>query len=69
MHLTKSIMFGRYSAMTFGDLLRGLALGGSMVAGSWTGRKLIDRLPEKSFALLIETLLIVSAVSLILTKA
>lgn len=68
LHLAKSIMYGRYSAMTSGDLLRGLVLGGAMVAGSWTGRKLIDRLPEKGFALLVEVLLIVSAASLIMAN-
>ena len=51
-----------------GDLLRGLALGGSLVLGSWTGRKLIDRLPEKGFALMVEALLVVSAVVLVVRK-
>jgi uncharacterized protein len=65
MHLTKSITYGRYAALSGGDLLRGLALGSSLVVGSWTGRKLIHRLPEKEFALLVEILLAVSAVTLI----
>jgi uncharacterized membrane protein YfcA len=65
MHLTKSIMYGRYAALSGGDLLRGLALGGSLVLGSWTGRKLIDRLPEKGLALLVEILLVVSVVAMI----
>jgi len=65
MHLAKSITYGRYAALTAGDVLRGLALGGSLVLGSWTGRKLIDRMPEKGFGLLIEILLTVSAATLI----
>lgn len=68
MHLTKSITYGRYAAMTLGDLFRGLTLGGSLVLGSWTGRKVIDRLPERGFALLVEALLVVSAASLIFGK-
>jgi uncharacterized membrane protein YfcA len=67
-HLTKSIAYGRYSAMTPGDFLGGLALGGSMVAGSWTGRKLIERLPEEGFSFLVEALLVVSAMILILGR-
>jgi uncharacterized membrane protein YfcA len=66
MHLTKTITYGRYAAITFGDFVQGLALGGSLVLGSWTGRKLIDRMPEKSFAIMVEILLAVSAMMLIL---
>ena len=58
MHLTKSIVYGRYAALTRGDVAAGLALGGSLVLGSWTGRKLIGRMPEKGFALLVEVLLV-----------
>lgn len=65
MHLAKSITYGRYAALGPDDLLRGLALGGSLVLGSWTGRKLIRRLPEKGFAVMVEILLAVSAVTLI----
>lgn len=43
-HLTKSLTYGRYAAMTLDDFRHGLALG-----GSWAGRKLIDRLPERGF--------------------
>jgi uncharacterized membrane protein YfcA len=68
MHSAKSITYGRYAALTLGDFLQGLALGGSLVLGSWTGRKLIDRLPERGFALLVEALLVVSAASLTIGK-
>jgi uncharacterized protein len=64
LHLAKSITYGKFAALTMGDFLRGLALGGSLVLGSWTGRKLIDRIPEKGFSIVIEVLLVASAVSL-----
>jgi uncharacterized membrane protein YfcA len=66
MHMTKTIVYGRYAAMSPADLGGGLALGGAMMLGSWTGRKLIERLPEKRFSLLVEVLLIVAALALIL---
>ena len=66
MHLTKTLIYSRYSAMSPHDLLRGLALGSAMVLGSWTGRKLTGRLPEKGFGLLVETFLVISAMSLLL---
>ena len=65
MHLTKSLTYGRYSAMTLDDVVSGVILGASLSLGSWTGRKLIERLPEKGFTLLVEALLIVSALMLI----
>lgn len=66
MHLAKSITYGRYEALTAGDVLSGLALGGSLVLGSWTGRKLIGRIPEKGFVRLVEVLLVASTASLII---
>lgn len=65
LHLTKSITYGRYAALTANDCLSGLALGGSLVLGSWTGRKLIDRLPGGWYAVLIELLLAASSISLL----
>ena len=49
MHLTKSVAYGRHAALSLGDSLRGVLLGGSFVLGSWTGRKLTDRIPERWF--------------------
>ncbi len=66
LHVTKSITYGRYAALTLTDCLSGLALGGSLVLGSWTGRKLIDRLAERWYALLIDLLLAASSISLLL---
>ncbi len=66
MHLAKTIMYGRYAAITPVDLARGLALGGSLVVGSWTGRKLIERIPQAAFTPLVECLLVVSAATLII---
>lgn len=65
MHATKSAIYGRYAVIGGTDALFGLALGGAMVLGSWTGRKVIERLPDRWFGLLIEGLLIVAAASLI----
>lgn len=66
MHLTKSLIYGRYAAMTPAGFVGGLALGGTMMIGSWTGRQLIARLTESRFRILVEGLLIVAALSLII---
>jgi uncharacterized membrane protein YfcA len=69
MHLTKSLVYNRFGALTAAELIRGLALGGAMMAGSWIGRRLIERLPEHVFDRLIEVLLVLAAVPLILGHA
>ena len=66
MHLTKGVVYGRYAALGGAELAGGLALGAAMVLGSWSGRKLIERLPERGFAALVEVLLIVAGLSMIL---
>ncbi len=65
-HLTKTATYGRYAAMTASDFVQGLALGGSLLAGSWTGRTLIAHMPARGFSALIEMAIVASAVALIL---
>lgn len=65
MHLTKTLVYGRYSLLTPTTWELGLALSAAMVLGSWTGRKFVERLPKEWFSLLVEGLLVVAAVVLI----
>lgn len=69
LHLTKGLVYARYAALTWSDLGRGMALGVAMILGSWTGRGLIGRLPEKRFSLLVEILLLASALALAIGPA
>jgi uncharacterized membrane protein YfcA len=64
-HLTKTIVYGRYAALGPADLARGLVLGGTLVLGAWTGKALIGRIPESRFALLVEALLALSGALLL----
>jgi uncharacterized membrane protein YfcA len=38
----------------------GLALGPVMIAGSWVGKRIVDRIPEHVFVLIIETTMVVA---------
>lgn len=67
MHLTKTVVYGRYSLISGQALLLGLTIGGAMVVGSWSGRKLIQRVPEHKFGIFVEVLLVTSAILLIVT--
>ncbi len=67
MHLTKTAVYGRYALINGETLLLGLALGGAMILGSWTGRKLNQKLAEHQFQRFVDGLLIVSSLLLIIT--
>ncbi len=54
MHVAKLVAYGGTAILTVRGALVGLALGPVMIAGSWTGKRIVDRLPEKVFVLLIE---------------
>lgn len=58
MHVTKLIAYGQTSVLTVSDTIIGLALGPVMILGSFLGKRVVDRLPEKAFVLIIEAVLI-----------
>ena len=65
MHLTKSAVYGRYAAIDTTVFVAGVVIGGAMILGSWTGRRLIERMTDRRFDLLVEMLLIVAALRLV----
>jgi uncharacterized protein len=48
-------------------LATGVLVGLVMIAGSYVGKRLVDRLPERVFPLLVEAALVVSGLQLLLT--
>lgn len=68
MHITKSIVYQRYSLLGMQEIMLGLLLGAGMVLGSWTGKKIIDKLPRKIFIGIVELLLFLSGLQLIFLK-
>lgn len=67
-HVTKTVVYERYALVGIGELTLGAFLGAGMVLGSWTGRKLIDRLPRAVFSLVVEILMVLSALQLTFWK-
>ena len=65
MHLCKAGVYSRFALLTGPVLGAGVLLSGAMVAGSWTGKRLVETQPKERFELLVEALLVVSAASLI----
>lgn len=60
MHVTKLFAYGQTSLLTGSGIITGLALGPVMILGSFLGKKIVDRLPEKIFVAIIEAVLVIS---------
>lgn len=66
MHVTKLVAYGGMSVLTIKGVLAGLALGPIMVFGSFIGKKILDRLPERLFVLLIEGTLLIAGLGFLI---
>jgi uncharacterized membrane protein YfcA len=66
MHVTRGATLARYRLITWDVLLIGLVLGLVMFAGSWVGRRLLDRMSDRVFLAVIEALLVVMGLQFLL---
>ena len=55
-HLVKTLVYGRYALLTPETSALGLATGGVMFAGAFVGRRILDRMSDRSFAVALEVL-------------
>ena len=62
MHVTKLIAYRQSAVLPLHALLSGAALGPIMVAGSFAGKKVVDRLPERVFVLVIDATLLAAGI-------
>jgi uncharacterized protein len=60
MHVAKLIAYRQSAVLPLHAVLSGLALGPIMVAGSFAGKRVVDRLPERVFVLIIDLTLLVA---------
>ena len=54
MHVTKLIAYRQATVLSGSALLAGLAIGPIMILGSYTGKRIVDRISERVFVALIE---------------
>ena len=59
MHLARGATLARYALVTRETVIVGLVLGGTMFAGTWVGRRLLDRMSDRVFLGIIEVMLVV----------
>lgn len=62
MHVVKLGVYGRYALLSVRIVLIGVAIGAVMFVGSWLGKRLLSRLPERFFPYIIEGVLVVAGV-------
>ncbi|MDO8751409.1 MAG: sulfite exporter TauE/SafE family protein [Dehalococcoidia bacterium] len=62
MHVVKLGVYGKYSLLNVRIVLIGVAIGAVMFVGSWLGKRLLSRLPERFFPYIIEGVLVVAGV-------
>lgn len=62
MHVTKLVAYGETAVLTTADVWVGVALGPIMVLGSFVGKRILERLPERVFVILIEAVLLIAGV-------
>ncbi len=67
MHVTKLPVYGQYALLDLHSITTGLSLGLVMIVGTFAGKRLLDRLPERLFHWIIEGMLLVSGVQFLLS--
>jgi uncharacterized membrane protein YfcA len=60
------VAYRRVSILSSDSILIGAGLGCVMIVGSYLGKKILDRLPERVFILLIETTLLVAGIGFLI---
>jgi uncharacterized membrane protein YfcA len=59
MHLTKLAVYRQTEVLPDPAIVAGLALAPVMIAGSWVGHHIVDRMPERTFVVVIELTMLV----------
>ncbi len=60
MHVTKLVVYRETAVLSGSGALIGLALGPVMIAGSYVGKRIVDKLPERVFVAIIEAVLVIA---------
>jgi uncharacterized membrane protein YfcA len=67
MHLVKTAVYNKFALIGRSELYYGLVIGVAMIAGSWTGKKIIENLSREKFVVLVEVLLVISGFQMIIS--
>lgn len=62
MHITKLGVYGGYSLLSSRTLMYGLAIGAVMIAGTYAGKRLLNKVPDRVFPYIIEATMAVAGI-------
>jgi uncharacterized membrane protein YfcA len=65
-HLTKSLVYGRFAAIEPTSLTSGIAVGAGLLCGSYLVKKIVNRIDANTFRTLIESMLVVAGMLMLL---
>ena len=65
-HLAKTLVYRRYALVGLETGALGLAIGAVMFVGAWLGRRILERMSERAFVLLVEALLVALGILFVL---
>jgi hypothetical protein len=66
MHITKLGVYGSYALIAVRTLLTGAAIGAVMIIGTYIGKRLLNRVPERIFLYIIEATMLVAGIVFII---
>ena len=66
MHITKLGVYGSYSLIGMNTLLIGVAIGAVMIIGTFLGKRLLNKVPERVFPYIIEATMVVAGLIFLL---
>src|SRR3989442_292141 len=65
-HIARGATLTRYALVTGETLAVGVVLGGTMFAGAWAGRRLLDRMSDRVLLTIVEALLVLMGLQFLL---
>ncbi|MEO8287026.1 MAG: sulfite exporter TauE/SafE family protein [Chloroflexota bacterium] len=66
MHVTKLVAYGGAAVLTINAVWIGLGLGSVMIVGSLVGKRILERLPERLFVVIIEGVLVFAGLTFLI---
>jgi len=66
MHVTKLVAYGQTGVLSTTTWVAGPAIGPIMILGSYAGKRILDRVPERVFVLVIELTMVASGLLLLI---
>ena len=65
--ISKAVTFQQMGALPWPQFLQGLIVGASMMAGSFLGKQVVDRISLHTFEFMLDIMLVISGLSIIWT--